>query len=301
MEFSVIKEDASGFRADVLIDHIEKVDFTLKPEENFREKQKNIISLIKEKISRENILKYGMMVGEIPILMESTDGSVVITMIDKEQIDERLKHLSMEKRKKIGYIHISTIQIIIKSTFMTGIDSELELLIEDARMNKNKSLITKGEGNLKYGKLKFDINLQIGLSLKDIDLNRSIVIHYRLKDQDLMRSGNHPFTVCYKMNYALSNSHHSIEFSGKEKIQIDELFASFLKLESPIQKPLEKSKSIMSIERTPLLRSNSLRPRQNSLTKFLAPRSSFGNEEKEELKKVISELKSEVSSINKKL
>jgi hypothetical protein len=125
MEFSVIKEDASGFRADVLIDHIEKVDFTLKPEENFREKQKNIISLIKEKISRENILKYGMMVGEIPILMESTDGSVVITMIDKEQIDERLKHLSMEKRKKIGYIHISTIQIIIKNTFMTGIDSEL--------------------------------------------------------------------------------------------------------------------------------------------------------------------------------
>jgi hypothetical protein len=168
-------------------------------------------------------------------------------------------------------------------------------------MNKNKSLITKGEGNLKYGKLKFDINLQIGLSLKDIDLNRSIVIHYRLKDQDLMRSGNHPFTVCYKMNYALSNSHHSIEFSGKEKIQIDELFASFLKLESPIQKSLEKSKSIMTIDRTPLLRSNSLRTRQNSLTKFLAPRSSFGNEEKEELKKVISELKSEVSSINKKL
>ena len=36
-------------RADVLIDHIEKVDFTLKPEENFREKQKNIISLIKKK------------------------------------------------------------------------------------------------------------------------------------------------------------------------------------------------------------------------------------------------------------
>jgi hypothetical protein len=48
MEFSIIKEDASGFIADVLIDHIEKVDFTLKPEENFREKQKNIFSLIKE-------------------------------------------------------------------------------------------------------------------------------------------------------------------------------------------------------------------------------------------------------------
>jgi hypothetical protein len=27
MEFSMIKEDSSGFMADVLIDHIEKVDF----------------------------------------------------------------------------------------------------------------------------------------------------------------------------------------------------------------------------------------------------------------------------------
>jgi hypothetical protein len=38
MEFSMKKEDSSGFMADVLIDHIEKVDFTLKPEENFKQK-----------------------------------------------------------------------------------------------------------------------------------------------------------------------------------------------------------------------------------------------------------------------
>jgi hypothetical protein len=138
MEYSMIKENSSGFMADVLIDHIEKVDFTLKPEENF--KQKSIFSLIKEKLSRENILKYGMMIGEVPIPMESTDGSVVISMIDEEQINERLKHLSLEKRQKIGYIHISTIQIIIKSTFMKGINSELELLIEDAKFtNRLKS------------------------------------------------------------------------------------------------------------------------------------------------------------------
>jgi hypothetical protein len=174
---------------------------------------------------------------------------------------------------------------------MKGIDSELELCIEDARLNKKYSTIARGSGNLKFGKIKFDINLQIGLSLKDTDLNRSIVVHYRLKDQSLMRTGNYPFTICYRINYALSNSHHSIEFSGKEKIQIDELFASFLKLESPILKPLERSKSIMSIDRTPLLRSNSLKPSRYSSTKFLAPKSSFGNEEKGEIKEAISELK----------
>ena len=38
MEYSMIRENSSGFVADVLIDHIEKVDFTLKPEENFKQK-----------------------------------------------------------------------------------------------------------------------------------------------------------------------------------------------------------------------------------------------------------------------
>jgi hypothetical protein len=295
MEYSMIRENSSGFVADVLIDHIEKVDFTLKPEENF--KQKSIFSLIKEKLSRENILKYGMMVGEVAIPMESTNGSVVISLIDNEQINSRLKHLSLEKRQKIGYIHISTIQIIIKSTFMKGIDAELELLIEDARMNEKHSLITQGEGNLKCGKIKFDINLQIGLSLNDIDLDRSLVIHYKLKDQTLMRPGNHPFSISYKMNYALSNSHYSIEFSGKEKIQIDELFAPLIKLESPILKPLKRSKSIMTIERTPLLEQEE----STSEPKFLPARNSLDSYEKRKLNKALSEIKTELSGINKKL
>jgi hypothetical protein len=57
-----------------------------------------------------------------------------------------------------------------------------------------------------------------------------------------------------------------------------------------------------SIERTPLLeQSSSIKPSQQLLTKFSAPRSSFGNEEREELKKAISEIKLEVTDINKKL
>jgi hypothetical protein len=111
MEYSEIKEDISGFSADILIDHIEKVDFSLKPEENFREKQKGILSLIKDKIWRENILKYGIMVGEVPVPMESTDGSVVVSIIDRNQINNRLKHLSLEKKTKnriYSYINYSS-------------------------------------------------------------------------------------------------------------------------------------------------------------------------------------------------
>ena len=180
---------------------------------------------------------------------------------------------------------------------MKGVNSELELLIEDARMNKKHSLIAEGEGNLIGGKIKFDINLQIGLSLNDIDLGRSLVIHYKLKDQDLMRPGNHPFSISYKMNYALSNSHYSIEFSGKEKIQIDELFAPLVKLESPILKPLKRSKSIMTIERTPLLKQEE----STSEPKFLPARTSLDSNEKRKLNKTLSEIKTELLGINKKL
>jgi hypothetical protein len=100
------------------------------------------------------------MVGEQHVPMESTDGSVVISMIDRKQIRDRIKHLSLEKQQKIGYIHISAIQLIIKSTFMKGINSELELCIEDARLNEKYSTIARGSGNLKCGKIEFDINLQ---------------------------------------------------------------------------------------------------------------------------------------------
>ena len=35
--------------------------------------------------------------------------------------------------------------------------------------------------------IKFDINLQMGLSLKDKDLDRSIVFHYKLENSNFMK------------------------------------------------------------------------------------------------------------------
>jgi hypothetical protein len=68
---------------------------------------------------------------------------------------------------------------------------------------------------LKHEKIKFDINLQIWLSLRDKDLDRSIVFHYKLENPKLMKEGNHPFIISYRINYALSNSIYSIDFKGK--------------------------------------------------------------------------------------
>ncbi|AES97390.1 cell-to-cell movement protein [Medicago truncatula] len=163
------------------------------------------------------------MIGEEAISIENTQGNIVTSTINKTQIEKRIETFSEKEKSKIGYIHISTIQILIKSTFMKGIDSPLEIC------------------NLKYGKIKFDINLQMGLSLKDKDLDRSIVFHYKLENSNFMKKGNHPFTICYRINYALSNSHHSIEFIGKNTIHIDELFTPLVTLKSPIFRNLARN------------------------------------------------------------
>ena len=258
-------EGTSSYHADSIIDNkIEEADLSLTAEENFKRK----FSKLKEFLSRKNILKFGIMVGEEAIPIETTNGKIVISTIDKQQIDKRLGKFSENERKKIGYIHISTIQILIKSTFMKGIDSPLEIALEDSRIrNKKQAVIAKGNCNLKYGKIKFDINLQMGLSLKDIDLNKSIVFHYKLKDSTFMKEGNHPFTIYYRINYALSNSHHSIEFIGKDTIHIDELFTPLITLETPIFKNItrnsfsliEAEKNMFEETEKPLFRSQSLR------------------------------------------
>ena len=109
-------------------------------------------------------------------------------------------------RSKIAYIHISTIQVILKSTFM-GCNTPIELELRDDRIiNKEESIIAKGKGNLAEGKIKFDVNIQMGLSLKDKDLNKSISIKYELLRRTFMNKGIHPFTVIYQINYADSIS-----------------------------------------------------------------------------------------------
>ncbi|AES67244.1 viral movement protein [Medicago truncatula] len=232
-------EGTSSYYADDIIDNkIEESDLSLTAEENFKRK----FNKFKEFFSRKNILKFGIMIEEEAISIENTQGNIFISTIQKTQIEKRIETFSEKEKSKSGYIHISTIQILIKSTFMKGIDSPLEIALEDSRiLDKRQATIAQVKCNLKYEKIKFDINLQMGLSLKDKDLDRSIVFHYKLENSNFMKKGNHPFTICYRINYSLSNSHHSIEFIGKNTIHIDELFTPLVTLRSPIFRNLARN------------------------------------------------------------
>ncbi|CAN1227482.1 hypothetical protein LINPERPRIM_LOCUS2817 [Linum perenne] len=252
------KQEEDSYFLDGLIDVKkikERINFTLSETQNFVTK-----SFLSKLFNRDNIIKYGKMIGEVAIPFNQVNGNFLVQIINKEQIGKRLSKLKSEERKKIAYIHISTIQIIIKSTMKLGINAPIELEIRDYRLlDQDESIIAKGLGNLSCGIIKFDINLQQGLSLTDENLDSSIVIKYELKREDLMKENSKPFSVTYQINYALTNSHHSLTFRDKEVITIEDLFKPIIRLETPI-KIVKAEPSRRSIQQDPRKINQRLQP-----------------------------------------
>ncbi|CAN1249805.1 hypothetical protein LINPERPRIM_LOCUS7251 [Linum perenne] len=210
----------------------ERTNFTLSETQNFVTK-----SFLSKLFNRDNITKYGKMIGEVAIPFNQANGNFLVQIINKEQIRKRLSKVKTEERAKIAYIHISTIQIIIKSTMKLGINAPIELEIRDDRiLNQDESIIAKGSGNLNCGIIKFDINLQQGLSLTVENLDSSIIIKYELKRDDLMKENSKPFSVTYQINYALTN--------------IEDLFKLIIHLEAPL-KVVKAEPSRRSIRQDP--------------------------------------------------
>ncbi|CAN1811674.1 hypothetical protein LINPERHAP1_LOCUS26294 [Linum perenne] len=258
----------------------ERTNFTLSETQNFITK-----SFLSKLFNRDNIIKYGKMIGEVAIPFQA-NGNFLIQIINKEQIRKRLSKLKTEKRIKIAYIHISTIQIIIKSTMKLGINAPIELEIRDDRIiNQEESIIAKGSGNLNCGIIKFDINLQQGLSLTDENLDSSIIIKYELKRNDLMKENSKPFSVTYQINYALTNSHHSLTFKDKEIITIEDLFKPIIHLETPL-KIVKAEPSRRSIQQDPRKIKGTRIERLTQSERFQPTELDNQNQEEEDIKNI---------------
>ena len=231
LDYAKSSQSSSSFFKDALIniDKIRKVDFDLSKTNNF---PTGIVKSVNHFFSRRNVLYFGIMTGEEIVLIQDTVGDVSLSIINKEQIAQKIK--SLKHKNKISYIHLATVQIILKSTFNQGIDCPIELaLLDDRLIKREDATLAKGVGNLSAGKIKFDLNLRQGMSLLDEDLDRSIFLSYKLLRTDLFHKGNHPFSITYRVNYALSNSHHSIDFVGNDRIHISDLFSQVVQLDEP--------------------------------------------------------------------
>ncbi|KAL0333053.1 UNVERIFIED_CONTAM: Enzymatic polyprotein [Sesamum calycinum] len=91
-------------------------------------------------------------------------------------------------------------------------------------------LIPKEEILEELRKLMFDIHPRIAYNLADQDFSRVLTLHQDFKSKDLMKEGNRPYSITYRIVYALSNTHHSDLFLRKEYIEIPRIFKEFAKV-----------------------------------------------------------------------
>ncbi|KAK4384442.1 movement protein [Sesamum angolense] len=155
-------------------------------------------------------------------------------LIPKEEILEELSRLREEIAVTMKWIHIGTIEVVIKATFKEGIDSEIHLSIMDKRINNLRDgCLGTMIGNLYAGKLMFDIHPRIAYNLADQDFSRVLTLHQDFKRKDLMKEGNRPYSITYRIAYALCNTHHSDLFLRKEYIEIPRIFKEFAKVMAP--------------------------------------------------------------------
>ncbi|KAL0420982.1 UNVERIFIED_CONTAM: movement protein [Sesamum latifolium] len=183
---------------------------------------------------RKHHIIYKVSSGEFAIPMELTGNVMEMQLIPKEEILEELSKLREEVAVAMKWIRIGAIEVVIKATFKEGIDSEIHLSIMDRRINnlRDGCLGTMIE-NLYAGKLMFDIHPRIAYNLADQDFSRVLTLHQDFKRKDLMKEGNRPYSITYRIAYALSNTHHSDLFLRKEYIEIPRIFKEFAKVMTP--------------------------------------------------------------------
>ncbi|KAL0414238.1 UNVERIFIED_CONTAM: movement protein [Sesamum radiatum] len=213
-----------------IMERIMRQDSNLSPYDGFRiggiGKVLNQIGLNQ----RRHHIIYKVSSGESAIPMELTGNVMEMQLIPKEEILEELSKLREEVATTMKWIHIGAIEVVIKATFKEGIDSEIHLSIMDRRINnlRDGCLGTIIE-NLYAGKLMFDIHPRIAYNLADQDFSRVLTLHQDFKRKDLMKEGNRPYSITYRIAYALSNTHHSDLFLRKEYIEIPRIFKEFAK------------------------------------------------------------------------
>ncbi|KAL0292116.1 UNVERIFIED_CONTAM: movement protein [Sesamum calycinum] len=133
-------ENLSGFFSRMTvsnktIERIMRQDSNLSPYDGFRiggiGKVLNQIGLNQ----RKHHIIYKVSSGEFAIPMEFTGNVMEMQLIPKEEIFEELSRLREEIAVTMKWIHIGTIEVVIKATFKEGIDSEIHLSIMDRRIN----------------------------------------------------------------------------------------------------------------------------------------------------------------------
>ncbi|KAG5572684.1 hypothetical protein H5410_062450 [Solanum commersonii] len=152
-------------------------------------------------------------------------------------IEQILRKIPEGKRKKMNYVHLGGIQILVKSTFKEGINCPIIINLSDERfINAREGNLGIVEGNLAYTKLLSTYYPKYYISLKDVDFNDALRLQFQVKRNDLLKPGNHIISIYYQALYTMTNSNYGRVYKNKEMIEIDQEYAGIARIvEAKIQ------------------------------------------------------------------
>ena len=147
---------------------------------------------------------------ERSITINKTKGNIKLNLLTKETINETLCKIKKEKvRKKIKYVYLARVHIIIKSLFPENLNTSIVLSLHDKRLiQTHESHLGSIKGNLAYTKLMFSCYAKYNINLGDKDLDNSLSLYFKFLRNDFMKEGNNVMTMYYSALYTLSNSNH---------------------------------------------------------------------------------------------
>lgn len=228
-KISFSQENDKGFLGELIVHQsqikkISKIQLSLNKNKVFNT-QNTLTNVMKNAFRRKNEILYCISTKEMSIDIKDVNGQVYLPLITKREISEKLGKIDSEIRKKINMIHIGAVKILIKAQFKNGIDTPIKMALIDNRINSRKDCILgAAQGNLAYGKFMFTVYPKFGISLTTANLDQTLSFIHNFERHDLMNKGDKVFSITYLLGYALTNSHHSIDYKNKSNIELDDVF-----------------------------------------------------------------------------
>ncbi|KAL0290147.1 UNVERIFIED_CONTAM: movement protein [Sesamum calycinum] len=141
-------------------------------------------------------------------------------------IGKVLNQIGLNQRKHHIIYKVSSGEFAIPMEF-TGNVMEMQLIPKEEILEELSRLREEIAVTMKWihiGTIEVD-----AYNLADQDFSRVLTLHQDFKRKDLMKEGNRPYSITYRIAYALSNTHHSDLFLRKEYIEIPRIFKEFAK------------------------------------------------------------------------
>ncbi|KAK6803670.1 hypothetical protein RDI58_001454 [Solanum bulbocastanum] len=205
---------------------------------------------------------------EVEKVIEITQitGKHKLNLLTKPMIKHILRKIPERKRKKMNYVHLGGIQILVKSTFKEGINCPIVINLSDENfINAREENIGVVEGNLAYTKLLFTYYPKYCISLKDADFNDALSLHFQIKRNNLFKSGNHIMSLSYQSLYIVTNSNYENVYKNKEMIEIDQEYTGIARtVEAEIQQAIFPQEYEIHFGKTKEIGSPSTNPRLSS-------------------------------------